>query len=110
MEAKQMIPRDRMRPVSPGEILQDQLDELHMTAAAFARELHVPTNRITGILNETRALTPDTALRMEQFFGTSAQFWLNLQTSYELRLAELDADRDIGQIRRSSAVVGEGLP
>lgn len=100
-----MTPRNKMRPVSPGEVLQEQLDALEMSAAAFARELHVPTNRITEILNETRALTPDTALRLEQFFGTSAQFWMNLQAGYELRLAELEADhRDIRKIRRQSAV------
>jgi addiction module HigA family antidote len=92
-----------MRPISPGEVLQEQLDELQLSAAAFARELHVPTNRITGILNKTRALTPDTALRLEQFFGTSAQFWMNLQTGYELRLAEMDADRTVGRIRRLPA-------
>ena len=93
-------PRNQMRPISPGEVLQEQLDTIEMSAAAFARELHVPTNRITGILNGTRELTPDTALRLEQFFGTSAQFWLNLQTGYELRLAEQAGGRDIGQIRR----------
>lgn len=86
-----MTPRSQMRPISPGEVLQEQLDALEMSATAFARELHVPTNRITGILNETRALTPDTALRLEQFFGTSAQFWINLQTGYEVRRAELEA-------------------
>ena len=85
--------RNRMRPISPGEILQEQLDALNLSAAAFARELHVPTNRITGILRGARALTPDTALRLEQFLGTSAQFWLNLQTGYDLRLAELRRGR-----------------
>jgi addiction module HigA family antidote len=104
MGAKNMTSRNRMRPISPGEVLQEQLDALGISAAAFARELYVPTNRITGILHGERAMTPDTALRLEQFFGTSAQFWLNLQTGYDLRLAEMEADRNIGRIRRSAGV------
>jgi antitoxin HigA-1 len=81
-----------MRPVSPGEILREQLEELDMSANALATALHVPANRITGILNETRTLTPETALRFERFFaGTTAQFWLNLQTNYDLRKAELES-------------------
>jgi antitoxin HigA-1 len=58
-----------------------------MSAAELARQLDVPTNRITQILNGTRAITGDTALRSAYFFGTSAEFWLNLQSLYELRLA-----------------------
>lgn len=82
--------RHKMRPVSPGEVLREQLEELGMSANALAASLHVPTNRITGILNERRALTPETALRLERFFrGTTARFWLNLQTSYDLRKAEI---------------------
>ena len=83
--------RHKMRPISPGEVLREQLDELGMSANALATALHVPTNRITGILNATRTLTPETALRLERFFkGTTAQFWLNLQTSFDLRKAELE--------------------
>jgi addiction module HigA family antidote len=59
-----------------------------MSAAELSRKLDVPTNRITGILNGQRAVTGDTALRLAHFFGTSAEFWLNLQSLYELRLAE----------------------
>lgn len=92
--------RHKMRPVSPGEVLREQLDELGMSASALAAALHVPTNRITGILNETRALTPETALRLERFFrGTTAQFWLNLQTSFDLRKAELASAKDLDAIR-----------
>jgi addiction module HigA family antidote len=82
-----------MRPIHPGEILGEQLEELRLSAAALASELGVPPNRITGILNGTRALTADTALRLERFFGASAQFWMNLQSGYELRCAEVEADR-----------------
>jgi addiction module HigA family antidote len=59
-----------------------------MSTAELARQLHVPTNRITGILNAQRAITGDTALRLAHFFGTSAEFWLNLQSFCELRMAE----------------------
>lgn len=75
-------------PIHPGEVLADDLAALHMSAAELARQLKVPTNRVTGILNGQRAVTGDTALRLAHFFGTSAQFWLNLQSLYELRLAE----------------------
>ena len=74
--------------IHPGEHLADELHELGMSAAELARQLSVPTNRVTGILNGQRAVTGDTALRLGHFFGTSAQFWLNLQALYDLRLAE----------------------
>jgi antitoxin HigA-1 len=74
--------------IHPGEHLAEQLEELKMSAAELARNLHVPTNRITEILKGRRAITGDTALRLGHFFGTSSEFWLNLQKIYELRLAE----------------------
>ncbi len=81
--------------IHPGEHLAEELDELGMTAAALARQLRVPTNRITQILKGQRAITGDTALRLAHFFGTSAQFWLNLQSFYDLRLAERSAGKAI---------------
>ena len=78
-----------MRPaIHPGEILSDELQEVGITAAELARQIDVPSNRISQIINGKRSITGDTALRLGHWFGTSAQFWLNLQTSYELRLAE----------------------
>jgi addiction module HigA family antidote len=77
-------------PIHPGEILGDELEELRLSAAALSRELDVPTNRITQIINGRRAITAETALRLGQWFGTSADFWLNLQKQYELRLAEAE--------------------
>ena len=74
--------------IHPGEHLAEQLEALGMSAAELARQLKVPTNRITSILNGQRAVTGDTALRLGHFFGTSAEFWMNLQKLYELRLAE----------------------
>jgi antitoxin HigA-1 len=81
--------------IHPGEHLAAELKELDMSAAELARQLRVPTNRVTGILNGQRAVTGDTALRLAHFFGTSPQFWLNLQCLYELRLAEQQAGRTI---------------
>jgi addiction module HigA family antidote len=81
--------------IHPGEHLAEELDALGMSAAELARRLKVPTNRITGILNGQRAITGDTALRLGHFFGTSPQFWLNLQSLYELRLAEQKAGKSI---------------
>lgn len=79
----------------PGEHLAEQLDALGMSAAELGRQLKVPTNRITAILNGQRAITGDSALRLAHFFGTSAEFWLNLQKVYELRVAEQKAGSTI---------------
>jgi addiction module HigA family antidote len=84
--------------VHPGEHLAEELNELGMSAAELARKLDVPTNRITGILNGQRAITGDTALRLAHFFGTRAEFWLNLQSLYELRLAQAKAGKDIRKL------------
>ena len=81
--------------IHPGEHLAEELKALDMSAAELARQLDVPTNRITQILNGTRAITGDTALRLAHFFGTSAEFWLNLQSLYELRLAQNKAGKSI---------------
>jgi addiction module HigA family antidote len=74
--------------IHPGEILADELTELGISANELARILHVPANRISQILVGKRAITADTALRLGQWLGTSAELWLNLQKNYELRLAE----------------------
>jgi antitoxin HigA-1 len=74
--------------IHPGEHLAEELKELRMSAAELARRLNVPTNRVTEILNGKRAITGDTALRLAHFFGTTAEFWLNLQSLFELRVAE----------------------
>jgi addiction module HigA family antidote len=81
--------------IHPGEHLAEELEALDMSAAELARKLSVPTNRVTQILNGTRSITGDTALRLAHFFGTSAQFWLNLQTLYDLRLAQEKAGKSI---------------
>jgi addiction module HigA family antidote len=87
-------------PIHPGEHLAEELKELGMSAAELARKLDVPTNRITGILNGQRAITGDTALRLAHFFGTSAEFWINLQSLYELRLAEKKSGKSIRALPR----------
>ena len=81
--------------IHPGEHLAEELKALDMSAAELARRLDVPTNRITQILNGTRAITGDTALRLAHFFGTSAEFWLNLQSLFELRIAQEKAGKSI---------------
>ena len=84
--------------IHPGEHLEVELQELKMSAAELARKLRVPTNRVTQILNGTRSITGDTALRLGHFFGTSAEFWLNLQSLYELRLAQQRAGKSINAL------------
>src|SRR2546425_12023322 len=82
-------------PIHPGEHIAEELKELKMSAAELARKLGVPTNRVTAILNGQRSITGDTALRLAHFFGTTAEFWLNLQSLYDLRLAERMAGKSI---------------
>ena len=86
--------------IHPGEHLAEELKELGISAAELARNLAVPTNRITGILNGDRAITGDTALRLAHFFGTSAEFWMNLQNLYDLRLSQRKAGKSIRTLPR----------
>src|SRR5438445_8633801 len=86
--------------IHPGEHLAEELKELRMSAAELARKLDVPTNRITAILNGQRAITGNTALRLAHFFGTSPEFWLNLQSLYELRVAREKAGKSIHALPR----------
>ncbi len=74
-------------PIHPGEVLADELAEIEISPAELARQLHVPSNRLYQILAGRRAMTADTALRLEQWLGVEAAFWMNLQKSYELDLA-----------------------
>jgi len=82
-------------PIHPGEILAEELEFLDMTASALARELDVPVNRVTQILNGERGITADTALRLSRWLGTSPDLWLNLQARYELRKAEAEVGDEI---------------
>lgn len=84
-----------IQAIHPGEHLAEELKELGMSAAELARQMDVPTNRITQILNGQRAITGDTALRLAHFFGMSAEFWLSLQALYEIRLAEQSSGKAI---------------
>ena len=92
--------------IHPGEHLAEELKELSMSAAELARQLDVPTNRVTEILNGRRAITGDTALRLAHFFGTTAEFWLNLQSLYELRIAEKKVGKSIDRLPRLQHVEG----
>jgi addiction module HigA family antidote len=89
---------NKMRPIHPGEILREEfLAPLDMSANALAMRLHVPAPRINDIVRERRSITPDTALRLARCFDTTAQFWLNLQSSYDLKLAEIEGGRKIAE-------------
>jgi len=84
-----MPSRDRLPPIHPGEVLREEfLAPLGMSAHELALALRVPATRINDIVNEKRGITADTALRLSRYFGTTAKFWLNLQASYELEVAE----------------------
>ena len=87
-------------PVHPGEHLAEELRELGISAAELSRQIDVPVNRITGIIHGQRGITADTALRLGHWFGTSPQFWMNLQQLYELRLAESEVGAKIAALPR----------
>jgi addiction module HigA family antidote len=87
-------------PIHPGEHLAEELRELGVTSAELSRQIDVPVNRITGILHGQRGITADTALRLGHWFGTSPQFWMNLQQLYELRLAENEVGAKIAALPR----------
>ena len=82
-------------PIHPGEILGDELEELGISLSELARQINVPPNRVSQIINGKRAITGDTALRLGHWFCTSAAFWLNLQAAYDLRIAEQAAGAEI---------------
>lgn len=97
---------NRMRPIHPGEILREEfLMPLHLSANAVARRLSVPAPRINDIVRERRGVTSDTALRLARYFGTTPEFWLNLQASYDLKIAVKTAGakikREIEPLRRA---------
>ena len=85
-----------MRAIHPGTILKDELDELGISPTEFARQIDVPANRVSQIINGKRSITGDTALRFGHWFGTEPQFWLNLQAQYDL----VTADRETGEAIR----------
>jgi addiction module HigA family antidote len=81
--------RRKLKPVSPGEMLREEfLRPLELSANQVARALGVPANRITGILNNTRGITADSALRLARYFDTTPEFWMNLQSRYDLEMAK----------------------
>ena len=90
-------------PIHPGETLREDLEALGMSAAELSRQLSVPVNRITQILNGSRAVTGDTALRLGHFFDTSAEFWLNLQKLYDLRMAEKAKGEEVARLPKFDA-------
>ena len=84
--------------IHPGEILADELAELGVTPTELSRQINVPPNRVTQIIHGRRGITGDTALRLGHWFGTSAQFWLNLQSAYDIRVADEKAGQEIAQL------------
>lgn len=95
---------NKMRAIHPGEILREEfLVPLDMSAHALSIALRVPAPRINDIVRERRAITPDTALRLARFFDTTAQFWINLQSSFDLKKAESQAGRKIKEEVRPMA-------
>src|SRR4051812_34638727 len=80
----------KLPPIHPGKILREDLDDSGISINRLGRDLRVPVNRISEIINGKRGITADTALRLARYFGTSAQYWLNLQSRYDLEVAEVE--------------------
>ncbi len=91
--------------IHPGEILADELAELGITPTELSRKLKVPANRLTQIIHGRRGISGDTALRLGHWFKTSAQFWLNLQAAYDIRIAEQKVGKEIARLPRRQDVV-----
>ena len=91
-------------PIHPGEHLKDELETMEMSASELARQLQVPPNRLTEIINGERSITAETALRLGHWFGTSPAFWLNLQTMYDLRVAEKALAKTLKKLPRRKAL------
>ena len=85
-------------PIHPGEILADELHEIGVTPSELSRQIKVPANRITQIIHGQRGITGDTALRLGHWFATSPQFWLNLQSAYDIRVAEQQVAREFEKL------------
>ena len=85
-------------PIHPGEILAEELAEIGVSASELARQIAVPANRISQIIHGRRAITGDTALRLGHWFGVSPQFWLNLQSSYDIRVAQEQVGQEIEKL------------
>ena len=96
-------------PIHPGTVLGEELAEIGISAAELARQLKIPTNRITQIIAGRRNVTADTALRLGKWFGTSAVFWLNLQKSYELRLAQKKIGKELNEIPSRNRDMAQAL-
>lgn len=95
--------------IHPGEILADELQELGVSPTELSRLINVPPNRVTQIIHGRRNITGDTALRLGHWFGNSAQFWLNLQGAYDIRMAQEKAGKEIAQLPvRADADAGMG--
>lgn len=97
-------------PIHPGEILADELEELGVSPTELSRQICVPANRISQIINGKRAITGDTALRLAHWFGTSPQFWMNLQALYDVRLAEEEAGAEIELLPTKPEKTRSGQP
>lgn len=101
-------------PITPGEILrEDFMEPLDISINQFARDLSVPPNRISEIVNGKKSISADTALRLQRYFGVEAQFWLNLQTEYDLRIMKrkiwTDIERRIIPVKTSETLPGNSL-
>lgn len=97
--AKRVKPMEKWN-IHPGEILREEfLKPLGLSAYSLAKRLHVPAPRVNDIVLEKRGVSADTAIRLARFFGTSEQFWMNLQLGYELRRAQVEARKDVASIK-----------
>ncbi len=96
-------PIDNLPPIHPGMFLRDELEALELSARKFAEHIHVPHNAVTGIMNGERSISAQMAIRLGQAFGTTPQYWLNLQTIYDLKVARAEMPPEALDIRSYAA-------
>ena len=94
-------------PIHPGEVLAEELEQLGISSTELSRQIRVPPNRISQIISGKRSITGDTALRLAHWFGTSPQFWMNLQALYDVRVAEQEAGTEIRLLPTRPATQGK---
>lgn len=99
-----------LRAVHPGAVLKDELDEIGITPTEFARQIDVPPNRVSQIITGKRSITGDTALRFGHWFGTDPQFWLNLQSQYELVVADQETGPALKHLPTKDSLPPQGAP
>jgi addiction module HigA family antidote len=100
-------PVNNLPPIHPGRFLRDELKALNLSARQFALRIHMPHNAVTGIMNEDRKITAQMAIRLGKVFGTTPEYWMNLQSIYDLKMAKVTLPAEVNQIESLAQATGD---